>query len=104
MRARRCCTCLPIFPTPATRALWSRPRNGFGNLLEITRGRAFCLFTSYALMNQLYERLLGELNFPMLLQGSAPKNALLEEFRLTPNAVLFAPRRSGKAWMCRASN
>ena len=59
-------------------------------LLEITRGRAFCLFTSYALMNHLYERLLGELDFPMLLQGSAPKNALLEEFRLTPNAVLFA--------------
>jgi ATP-dependent DNA helicase DinG len=59
-------------------------------LLEITRGRAFCLFTSYALMNQLYERLLGELKFPMLLQGNAPKNALLEEFRLTPNAVLFA--------------
>ena len=41
-------------------------------------------------MHQLYERLLGELEFPMLLQGSAPKNALLEEFRLTPNAVLFA--------------
>jgi ATP-dependent DNA helicase DinG len=59
-------------------------------LLQITRGRAFCLFTSYALMHQLYERLLGELEFPMLLQGSAPKNALLEEFRLTPNAVLFA--------------
>jgi ATP-dependent DNA helicase DinG len=30
------------------------------------------------------------LEFPMLLQGSAPKNALLEEFRMTPNAVLFA--------------
>ena len=26
----------------------------------------------------------------MLLQGDAPKSALLEEFRLTPNAVLFA--------------
>src|SRR5262245_33360439 len=26
----------------------------------------------------------------MLLQGSGPKNALLEEFRLTPGAVLFA--------------
>jgi ATP-dependent DNA helicase DinG len=59
-------------------------------LLEISRGRAFCLFTSYAFMNQLYERLLGELEFPMLLQGSAPKNALLDEFRITPNAVLFA--------------
>jgi ATP-dependent DNA helicase DinG len=41
-------------------------------------------------MHQLHERLLGELEFPMLLQGSAPKNALLEEFRMTPNAVLFA--------------
>src|SRR5437763_16177884 len=41
-------------------------------------------------MNEIYQRLLGELGFPMLLQGDAPKSALLEEFRLTPNAVLFA--------------
>jgi ATP-dependent DNA helicase DinG len=41
-------------------------------------------------MNQVYDLLLGELEYPMLLQGSAPKNALLEEFRNTPNAVLFA--------------
>ena len=27
--------------------------------------------------------------FPLLLQGTAPRNALLEEFRITPNAVLF---------------
>jgi ATP-dependent DNA helicase DinG len=59
-------------------------------LLEITRGRAFVLFTSYVQMNDIYERLLGELEFPMLRQGDAPKSALLEEFRLTPNAVLFA--------------
>ena len=59
-------------------------------LLEITRGRAFVLFTSYAQMNDVYQRLLGFLDFPMLRQGDAPKSALLEEFRLTPNAVLFA--------------
>ena len=59
-------------------------------LLEITRGRAFVLFTSYAQMNDVYQRLLGELEFPMLRQGDAPKSALLEEFRVTPNAVLFA--------------
>jgi len=58
-------------------------------LLEITHGRAFVLFTSYAQMNDIYQRLLGELDFPMLKQGDAPKTALLEEFRLTPNAVLF---------------
>jgi ATP-dependent DNA helicase DinG len=59
-------------------------------LLEITHGRAFVLFTSYAQMNEVYQRLLGELEFAMLRQGDAPKTALLEEFRLTPNAVLFA--------------
>src|SRR5207237_262423 len=59
-------------------------------LLEITRGRAFVLFTSYAQMRDIYQRLLGVVEFPMLLQGDAPKNALLDEFRLTPNCVLFA--------------
>ena len=48
------------------------------------------LFTSYAQMREIYQRLLGEVEFPMLLQGDAPKSALLEEFRLTPNCVLFA--------------
>jgi ATP-dependent DNA helicase DinG len=58
-------------------------------ILRITRGRAFCLFTSYAQMRALYERLLPVLDFPVLLHGSAPRKALLEEFRTTPNAVLF---------------
>jgi len=61
-----------------------------GTVLEVTRGRAFCLFTSYAQMHEAYERLAGRLGFPALLQGQAPKNALLEEFRSTPNCVLFA--------------
>ncbi|MGC2620541.1 MAG: ATP-dependent DNA helicase, partial [Acidobacteriaceae bacterium] len=58
-------------------------------MLEITRGRAFCLFTSYQQMRDLYERLLVEVPFPLLLQGTAPRKTLLEEFRITPNAVLF---------------
>ena len=58
-------------------------------VLQITRGRAFCLFTSYSQMRDLYERLLPVLDFPLLLHGTAPRNALLEQFRETPNAVLF---------------
>jgi ATP-dependent DNA helicase DinG len=58
-------------------------------VLSITRGRAFCLFTSYSQMRDLYERLLPVLDFPILLHGTAPRKALLEEFRSTPNAVLF---------------
>ena len=80
----------PDLPDPRDPRFVERGAQRVKQLLEITRGRAFCLFTSYALMHQLYDRLLGELEFPMLLQGDAPKNALLEEFRLTPNAVLFA--------------
>jgi len=80
----------PDLPDPREPQFLERAAQRVHQLLEITRGRAFCLFTSYAFMNQLYERLLGELEFPMLLQGGAPKNALLEEFRMTPNCVLFA--------------
>ena len=80
----------PDLPDPRQPQFVERAAERVQQLLKITRGRAFCLFTSYALMNQLFERLLGGLPFPLLLQGSAPKNVLLEEFRLTPAAVLFA--------------
>jgi ATP-dependent DNA helicase DinG len=59
-------------------------------LLEISQGRAFCLFTSYSQLNDLYERVRTRVRFPVLLQGSAPRTALLEKFRTTPGAVLFA--------------
>ena len=71
----------PDFPEAAARCIQ--------RVLEITQGRAFCLFTSYAQMRDLYERLLPVLDFPILLHGSAPRKALLEQFRETPNAVLF---------------
>jgi ATP-dependent DNA helicase DinG len=71
----------PEFPEAAARCIQ--------RVLEITHGRAFCLFTSYAQMRVLYERLLPVLDFPIFLHGTAPRKALLEQFRSTPNAVLF---------------
>ena len=59
-------------------------------LLEISQGRAFCLFTSNAQMRELHERVSGRVSFPVLLQGTAPRSVLLDRFRSTPNAVLFA--------------
>jgi ATP-dependent DNA helicase DinG len=58
-------------------------------VLSHSRGRAFCLFTSYHQMRDLYERLLPVLDYPILLHGTAPRKVLLEQFRETPNAVLF---------------
>jgi len=59
-------------------------------LLEASGGRAFLLFTSFAQMRQVYESLRGTIDFPLLLQGEKSKYRLLEEFRGTPGAVLFA--------------
>ncbi|HZW93497.1 MAG TPA: ATP-dependent DNA helicase [Candidatus Eremiobacteraceae bacterium] len=80
----------PDLPDARTPQFTAKAAERIRKLLEITRGRAFVLFTSYAQMNDIYQRLLGELEFPVLRQGDAPKSALLEEFRVTPNAVLFA--------------
>jgi ATP-dependent DNA helicase DinG len=59
-------------------------------MLEISEGRAFCLFTSYAQMKDVHQRVSSRVKFPLLLQGSAPRAVLLDRFRSTPNAVLFA--------------
>ncbi len=59
-------------------------------LLQCSRGRAFVLFTSYATMRAVVRLLELELEYPVLVQGTAPRSVLLEEFRRTPHAVLFA--------------
>jgi ATP-dependent DNA helicase DinG len=59
-------------------------------LLEMSQGRAFCLFTSYSQMNDLFERVRTRVSFPLLLQGTAPRSALLERFKNTEAPVLFA--------------
>ncbi len=58
-------------------------------LLRITRGRAFVLFTSYQQMRLVHDLVSFAIDYPSLLQGTAPNGALLEEFRATPHAVLF---------------
>jgi ATP-dependent DNA helicase DinG len=79
----------PEMPDPRDPEFVEAAARCIRRVLEITRGRAFCLFTSYSQMRSLYERLLPELDYPILLHGSAPRKALLDEFRATPGAVLF---------------
>ncbi|MBM3790395.1 MAG: ATP-dependent DNA helicase, partial [Acidobacteria bacterium] len=59
-------------------------------ILQASRGRAFILFTSYAQMEQVYSALAGRLPFPLLIQGEMSRSGLLDRFRETPQAVLFA--------------
>jgi ATP-dependent DNA helicase DinG len=59
-------------------------------ILEVTNGRAFVLSTSLSGMRSLYERVAPQVDFPCLMQGTASKTGLLDKFRTTPQAVLFA--------------
>lgn len=58
-------------------------------VLKASRGRAFLLFTSHRALKQAARRLEGRLTYPLLVQGSAPRNELLERFRAHGNAVLL---------------
>ncbi len=60
------------------------------DLLGRSNGRAFVLFTSYAMLRAVRDRVEPDLPYPLLVQGSAPRSVLLSQFRSTPNAVLFA--------------
>ena len=76
-------------PDPRDAGFQEQAAKRIRQVLDITKGRAFCLFTSYQQMREMHERLLVEMSYPLLLQGTAPRKALLEEFRETPSAVLF---------------
>jgi ATP-dependent DNA helicase DinG len=59
-------------------------------LLKRSRGRAFVLFTSYAVLRTVQQFVEMALPYPILVQGTAPRSTLIEQFRTTPNAVLLA--------------
>lgn len=61
-------------------------------LLAASRGRAFCLFTSYRTLDRVYNVLAPDLPFPALRQGEAPRPELLRRFKAQPGSVLFATR------------
>ena len=59
-------------------------------ILEVSRGRAFVLFTSYRNMREIHNNLRGKLPYRLLLQGEGSKHLLLEEFKADVHSILFA--------------
>ncbi len=77
-------------PDPRDPAFPRKAAEEIVRVLRLSRGRAFVLCTSYQQMRQIYDRVSLALEYPCLLQGTGPRTALLDEFRRTPHAVLFA--------------
>ena len=59
-------------------------------ILKVTSGHAFVLCTSNSSMTALYELVSSRVGYPCFLQGTMSKTGLIDRFRSTPNAVLFA--------------
>ena len=80
----------PHMPDPRSSSFAEAAARQIVAILERTRGRAFVLFTSYAMLRAVQDVVERALPFPILVQGSAPRSLLLQQFRTTPNAVLLA--------------
>lgn len=77
-------------PHPSSPGYVAAASDEIVRLLGASQGRAFVLFTSYAQMRMVYDRVSFSIEYPILVQGTGPRMALLDEFRDTPNCVLFA--------------
>lgn len=79
-----------VMPDPRSPEFIQLAAGEIEKLIKITEGRAFVLSTSFYAMNALYEIVSSRVNYPCFVQGSMSKAGLLDKFRETPNAVLFA--------------
>ncbi len=79
-----------VMPDPRSPEFTQLAAGEIEKLIKITDGRAFVLATSFYSMNALYELVSSRVDFPCFVQGSMSKAGLLDKFRKTPNAVLFA--------------
>ncbi len=77
-------------PEPRSREFASAVAREVVEIVKRSRGRAFVLFTSYANLREVQAHVSAEIEYPILVQGTAPRSALLREFKATPNAVLLA--------------
>jgi len=76
-------------PEPAHQSYTEAMLDHAEQVIRASRGRCFVLFTSYRALNIAQRRLKDSCEFPLLVQGSAPRNELLERFRELGNAVLL---------------
>ena len=80
----------PRMPDPRSREFAAAAAREVVEIVKRTNGRAFVLFTSYANLREVQAVATAELSYPILVQGEAPRSALLREFKATPHAILLA--------------
>ena len=77
-------------PEPRARGYYDRLAEEILALCRLSRGRALVLTTSYRSLEEVALRVAPELSYPVLCQGDAPRERLLEQFREEVDSVLIA--------------
>jgi ATP-dependent DNA helicase DinG len=80
----------PAMPDPRSVDFSTTAAREIVDILNASRGRAFVLSTSYSQMRALRRLVEPEVDFPIYMQGEGTRSGLLERFRSTEGAVLFA--------------
>ncbi len=80
----------PKMPDPRDAPFAKAAAEEIIKILKASRGRAFVLCTSNSQMQVLRELVEARIDFPVLMQGEGSRSGVLERFRTTPHAVLFA--------------
>jgi ATP-dependent DNA helicase DinG len=75
-------------PDPGSREHSDAVADVARQVLALSRGRAFVLLTSFRALHHVADELRRTLEFPVLVQGEAPKADLLDQFRAAGDAVL----------------
>jgi ATP-dependent DNA helicase DinG len=78
------------FPEPRSPGYYGRLAEEVVALCNLSRGRALVLTSSYRTLDELVERAAPRLGYPVLVQGDAPRERLLERFRDDVDSILFA--------------
>jgi ATP-dependent DNA helicase DinG len=78
------------FPEPRSAGYEARLADEVRSLCRLSGGRALVLTTSYQAVEELAERAAPGIPYPVLVQGDAPRERLLERFRDEVESVLIA--------------
>ncbi len=82
--------CPAHLPEPRSARFRDEAVEEMAQLIDAAGGRTLCLFTSYSAMNETAELLYGKIAQPLVCQGDASRQVLLERFRNEPELVLLA--------------
>ena len=79
----------PDMPDPRELSYTNRVIDVALPVIHASQGHAFLLFTSHRALQEAAQLIRNQMDYPVFIQGEAPRTELLESFRKTKHAILL---------------